>query len=463
MARKVLISFLGTGTYTPVYYSWNGKKTTDHPTKFIQEAIAAKLCCNWSAKDCIMVFRTNESNQKNWLDSNDSKGLDSVLKGMTTLRCSVNPERDANTDSYMIPAGFTEQETEEIFKAVFDKLEVGDEVYFDMTHAFRSIPIFANSLFNYARFLKNVKVKGVYYGAFEKLGPGYLVKEWSPEQIKANPAPIVDMTNMVHLQDLTTAAASFKNAGHLSAFSDLLADSVDTGLDESVDHIKSALSNLDLYIQTSRIPALKAGEYMKTISSCIENFCDSPLTSDPQRKLMREIMGSLTECGFKPKEDYCNVEAAIKWAIDHRMILQAYTMGKEYLISIVFDILQKEDMTSSLEKELKAKGRKIDAKNRVYELRNAISQILKGIYRTDRGYYVMDYKTPWHTSEIAKSLLKLYQNIGKLGEPYEVIAESRNILAHAGATAEDTYNFEDYQNEFATEWENCQKVLEFLK
>ena len=463
MARKVLISFLGTGKYVPVYYSREGKKVTDHPTKYIQEALASKLCKGWTDKDCIMVFRTKESNEENWLDSDNRPGLASTLNRMAELKCRVNPEKEKGKDTYMIPAGFSDKETEEMFKCVFDKLEKGDEVYFDMTHAFRSIPIFASTLFNYARFLKDIKVKGVYYGAFEALGYASVVREWPKEKIEANPAPIVDMTNMVLLQDLTTAAASFRNSGNLRAFSELLEDRVDEGLDEAVDDIIFALGDLDLYIQTSCIDDLKSGKYMKTINTRINDFCESSFTTDPQKELIREIQSELNRYGFMPKDDYANVEGAIKWAINHNMIQQAYTMAKEYIISRVYDLIKEEGLAESLLAEVKKNNPKLLPKNQTFEIRRAVGDIIKSIYKTTSDYYVMNYYSKWNNSPTAKKLIRKHQAIGELVQPYLEISESRNLLSHGGTTSDDVKGFETYKEEFNECWDRCLKALRVLE
>ena len=66
-----------------------------------------------------------------------------------------------------IPNGDYEEEIWEIFESVYNVLKDGDEVYFDITHAFRSIPMLVMVLINYAKFLKNIKVKSITYGNWE--------------------------------------------------------------------------------------------------------------------------------------------------------------------------------------------------------------------------------------------------------------------------------------------------------
>ena len=69
-----------------------------------------------------------------------------------------------------IPEGKSEAEIWEIFNIVFGSLEREDEVVFDITHAFRSIPMLAIVILNYAKMMKKVTLSGIYYGAFEVLG-----------------------------------------------------------------------------------------------------------------------------------------------------------------------------------------------------------------------------------------------------------------------------------------------------
>lgn len=50
----------------------------------------------------------------------------------------------------------------------------GDEIIFDITHSFRSIPMLAITIMNYAKVLKNCKLKEVY------------AEKWSGSEKKMN-------------------------------------------------------------------------------------------------------------------------------------------------------------------------------------------------------------------------------------------------------------------------------------
>lgn len=464
MGRKVLISFLGTNDYFPVYYTWGEKrkKTTTHRTKFIQEALATRICKdNWGQDDCIMIFRTNESNEANWKDRDGILGLKSVLESIPGLKCRINPEqnREAATDSYMIPVGFSEAEMWEIFKCVFDKLNPEDEIYFDVTHAFRTIPMFATVLFNYARFLKHTNVKGVYYGAFETLGPLYKIKALPAEEQEKLTAPIVDLTNIVRLQEINNAAANFRDFGNLSSLSDILYETGVSDLDNAVEDISVALDDLDFFIQTCRIDDIREGEYMRTISDSISRFCDSPFTNDAQRSLLLEISRQLKHSGFEADDTYRNVEAAINWAIEHRMIQQAYTMAKEYLISRVYEAMKEAGIEKELEAELDVNGDlSRNSQNRNYKIREALGSILAS-YKTMAGGRLGFKGGRWRNSKAANRLLQSCQMVYDLTAPYKAITERRNHLNHAASDSENADSYDDYREEFLKNWDKARKFF----
>ncbi len=464
MGRKVLISFLGTNDYFPVYYTWGEKrkKTTTHRTKFIQEALATRICKdNWDPDDCIMIFRTHESNEINWKDRDGIQGLKSVLENISGLKCSINPEQngDGSSDSYMIPVGFSEAEMWEIFKCVFDKLNPEDDIYFDVTHAFRTIPMFATVLFNYARFLKHTNVKGVYYGAFEILGPLYKIKALPPKEQNNLTVPIVDLTNIVRLQEINTAAASFRDFGNLSSLSDILYETGVSDLDDAVEDISVALDDLDFFIQTCRIDDIREGEYMRTISESINKFCESPFTNDAQRSLLLEISRQLNHSGFEADDTFRNVEAAINWAIEHRMIQQAYTMAKEYLISRVYKAMKEAGIEKELEAELDVNGDlSRNPQNRNYKIREALGSILGTYKKITEGR--LEFKgRRWSNSRAANMLLQSCQMVYDLTKPYNAITERRNHLNHAASDSENADSYDEYREEFLKNWSRCLKII----
>lgn len=83
------------------------------------------------------------------------------------------------------------------------------EIIFDITHAFRSIPVIVLLASAFLEKARNVKIKGVYYGQYDP---------------KNNRASIFDLTPAIKLLDWLTATDTFINTGSSQKLGQLLAD-----------------------------------------------------------------------------------------------------------------------------------------------------------------------------------------------------------------------------------------------
>ena len=329
MARKVFISFLGSNNYLETYYSFEGKKS-EQPVRFIQEDLVKRLCNEWTKDDRILIFCTDDSKTKNWL--NDGHG-DEKLEGLEyRLKSLKLPIQIEMTE---ISEGFSEEEIWSIFNSVYGKLQEEDEIYFDVTHSFRSIPLFSTILFNYAHYLKRTNLVGVYYGAFEKLGPAYMVRDIPVEE---RIAPIIDLTSIVRLQELTAAANNLHQYGKMSTLSDLISVVESKGkVKQDVNCIKKKMKEFDLAISTCKLDVIKDGKLIGELQERIKAVKEIPTLSQAHRELIAKVENEINI--FKPLDTYENVETAVDWARKFGMIQQAYTLAEELTISKVKDFL----------------------------------------------------------------------------------------------------------------------------
>ena len=135
MARSVFLSFLGTGDYKKCVYAdenRHSKKVT-----LVQHALVELFGSHWTHA---YIFTTKAAHKKHW------KRM--VNKKKWPMPISIN--------NVKIPDGTNEAEMWKIFHTIFGKLEPEDEVYFDITHSFRSLPLLAGSLLQYAKSLENI-------------------------------------------------------------------------------------------------------------------------------------------------------------------------------------------------------------------------------------------------------------------------------------------------------------------
>lgn len=209
MNRKVFISFLGTSDYLETHYTFESRYIS-RPVRFIQEAAVEYLASDWNEDDAIMIFTTESSRERNWIDN--GHGADKERKGLRS--CLLDLGLKVPIYDYDIPEGFNEKEIWDIFDIVYSKLEEGDIVFFDVTHAFRSIPLFSTVLFNYARFMKGISIESVIYGSFETLGTVSFVKENIP--VDQRYAPVINLTGLLKLQQFTEIASGLDNFGRVS-------------------------------------------------------------------------------------------------------------------------------------------------------------------------------------------------------------------------------------------------------
>jgi CRISPR-associated protein, TM1812 family len=408
MARNVFISFLGTSNYLETYYSIGDFKSTQ-PVRFIQEALIEYLCRDWTAEDKILIFCTKTSQEKNWDDNGqgntDCEGLSSRLK---KLKLPIPIE------AVEITEGFSEEDIWDIFNKVYHNLNMGDNVYLDVTHAFRSIPIFSTILFNYAHYLKGTNLKVVYYGAFEKLGPAYEVKNMNVEDRNA---PIIDLTSIIRLQELSTAASNLHQYGKMKTISDLLGIVQGDGKNkQAMQRIKKKMNEFDTALSTCKMDIIKEGKLIGELQSLVSNNKDSQNLTEAHRQLIIKVQEEINL--FKPYDTYDNVEAAIDWAKKYGMIQQAYTLAEELTISRVKDIITPEHQLLQKEKDIKC--------------RTFVSALLS-LEERKKDEYKND------NEEFKKLFNQLYynQHISNLRKWYTELANDRNIINHAKKSDKD--------------------------
>ncbi len=412
MARKVFISFLGTNNYVECKYKI--KETLSEPVRFVQEALITDICKDWSEQDHIYIFCTSEektgekgSKEFNWIDNGQEKATTEIEKiglkhRLEDLKNRMNLK--AEIEEVDIVAGFSENETWDIFNTVYGKLRGGDEIYLDVTHAFRSIPLFSIVLFNYSKFMIGTQLMSVMYGAFEKLGPQYKARLIP---IEKRIAPIVDITNIVHLQEYNQIASSLKEFGRIGRMKGVFTQNIVNG---RILKFGKSFSDLDEYIATIDFKNLKKGEYIKDFRVLYKKLKRSNQFIPPILNLLNTIDKETEE--FQGEDSFNNIEAAINWTIKHNWLMQSFPLAEEYIIYRLADKLEK------------LKPERMSLKI----FRTYISAIL--------GTREKDYKEKkWrgdllYYANITNVIADMHF-IQELRKPYQFVTSARNSLAHA--------------------------------
>ncbi|MEE3384456.1 MAG: TM1812 family CRISPR-associated protein [Prevotella sp.] len=339
MARRVFISFLGTNNYVECIYKYNG--ILSEPVRFVQEALISHICKDWTEKDKIIIFCTSKestgmigSKEINWLDNGTSSsgvwGLEHRLK-------KLHEEHVINTpyEQIDIESGFTEDEIWKIFNTVYKQLLPSDQIFFDVTHAFRSIPLFSVVLFNYSKFMIGTHLSSIMYGAFEKIGPSSIVREMPLEK---RIAPIIDLTNIARLQEYNQIASGLKDFGKVKPIKNIITNDQSETADHALKELEDAITELDEYITTIDLKSIKSGKFITKFRNNYKFVKRKMKFAEPIMNILEELNKETSD--FVSEDSFRNIEASINWTIKHDMLMQTFPLTEEYIILRVANILK---------------------------------------------------------------------------------------------------------------------------
>lgn len=336
MARKVFMSVLGTGFYYPCVYQ--GRKSSTE-TRFIQEATLKEVGADqWSENDCVYILLTQEARKKNW-DKNiteRSRNNNSPREPYSGLELALeNMKLPCQVKDVEISDGKNESEMWDIFEKVYDLLKEGDELYFDLTHGFRYLPMFLLVLGNYAKFLRKTQVVYMSYGNYE-------AREKYEKDPNKDVAPIVDLLPLAVLQDWTFAAGQFLRSGNADEMSELgkkrCADikkelkrrDLDT---ESLNSYLATVQNLSEKLALCRgVDLIKAEDIAKM--RAYQNDVKEE-TIPAFGPLISKITDSFA--AFRAERNTANAYFAAQWCLKKGLYQQAMTFLREVIVTVIAD------------------------------------------------------------------------------------------------------------------------------
>lgn len=328
MGRKVFISVLGSSNYACCKYKKD--EFLSLPVRFIQEAtIDYHLRTNeWNADDLVLILMTEGARCSNWVDNGhtnrdtgeaiECEGLHTRLE-MMNMPCRIVTIED-------LPNGNSEEEIWEIFNKVFEAIGNNDEIYFDITHGFRFLPMLVLTLSFYAKFLKGIRIASVTYGNYESRNK------------TTDIAPIIDLTSLPAVLDWSFAAGQFVDSGSVKRLCELCDAELKPILrdpdrrDESTILLNKYIKSLatlvdDLYlcrganiIDASTIKSVKerATENVKTFIS-------------PLNPIFKKVNESLEP--FDPNSNVMNTIYAARWCFEKGLYQQSATILQEGIVS----------------------------------------------------------------------------------------------------------------------------------
>lgn len=326
MSRRVFLSVLGVAFYETCRYRKDD--FTGSETLFVQKSLLEYLQQheNWGVEnDLVLMLLTDLARKNNW-DRNLKTRFCAKLQKEVAYQGLEKILLDMNL-SYQdiaIPDGKDSEQMWEIFEVIFDELQDGDELYLDITNSFRYLPMLLVVLVNYAKLLKNVKVKAIFYGNYEA------------RDKESNIAPIMDLLPLSVLQDWTLAASDYLRYGQVEKLFELSESSLIPILKNTETRTKDA-EKLRSFVKTLKemveerttcrgyaIVGSKNVRKLKRTASEIQK-----VTIVQLRPIFEKIKQSLND--FDARENVLNCIKAAKWCCANKLYQQATTMLEEGL------------------------------------------------------------------------------------------------------------------------------------
>ena len=340
MARKVFISFLGFTNYkTCIYYKDNFCSSN---VRFIQEATLDYLQTleQWTENDVAYILLTEGAKLSNWLDNGhrDFKTKEIIEQaGLETCLRNKNYPFEIKTIE-QLPEGKNEDELFRLFRHIFEVLEPGDYLYFDVTHGFRSLPMLALVLINYAKFLKNIEVKSITYGNYEVRDE---IK--NPDGTITVKAPIINLLPLSGIQDWTFAAADYLKNGNADKFSELtraykkslFKGTVIGNKEEAMDldSLAASLKNVTDDFHTCRGFNILSANNISALKKKLEQFDRTVI--EPLNPVIKKMEDAFDN--FKKPEasgfNWKNGMEAAKWCLNNHLFQQAATILQECVVT----------------------------------------------------------------------------------------------------------------------------------
>ena len=304
-----LLTFLGTGNYKTTCYTWQNQTKE---TPYVAEALSEFL-----QPEAVKVFVTEEAKEMHW---------ESFCNCLTPY---VSPS------AISIPSGKSEAEIWEIFEAVVNAVERNSEISFDITHAFRSLPMLVLLAGAFLQKAYDVTIQGVYYGAFEV--------------DRAQP-PIFDLTPALTLLDWLTATDKFLTTGSSVELGQQLA-TVQKDFYKQTKPKKGEFNPTKLKGFGDRILQLSQSlEYVRAIDSLdeaanLQNFSTERLGDEigvfakPFELLLTPIQEQYGQFAVSnpresdPKSVLDKQFLLLRWYVSKQLGTQAILLAREWIIS----------------------------------------------------------------------------------------------------------------------------------
>lgn len=334
---KVFISFLGTGNpnaapdkpgYDVLSYTFEGD-STPHVSMFAQRAILEKHGVDTFDRICLMM--TPESKAKH---------RDLLVDELMSNGCEA--AQFVEDDS--ITTNQNSEQQWEWFDSLQRLINDGDEVVFDFTHGFRSVPIIFSTAISFLQKVKRFRLVSAHYG--------YMIDK------QAATGEIIDMAKFYRINEWADGVSRLVDMADASKLAELAEENKSDGFaalnDPKLTKALRELTNLIKNIDVNNV-GNKADEALQLIIAK-RNSCDG---ADAQLlEMVVQKFSGLAIAGSGAHDlDYFKLQLTLsEMLLKHGLNMQAFTVMREAIGSL--SMVKLPEKYSNI-KPFTAKGRKL--------------------------------------------------------------------------------------------------------
>lgn len=238
-----------------------------------------------------------------------------------------------------IPIGRDEAEFWQIFETVIDLVDARQQVIFDITHGFRSLPFLSFLAAAYLRTVKEVNLHAVLYGNFEA----------RDQSVTPHRAPVIDLTPFVSLLDWMVAADRFTRFGDARDLAGRLraarpqaqSPAAPTDAERAAAmRLSRAANALEQVSQALRlIRPLEALTAAAALPGALEAVRDAAAYARPFMPLTRQVADAYAPLAL-PAADRAPIvdqllheRRLVHWYLDHGQYAQALAAAREWIVT----------------------------------------------------------------------------------------------------------------------------------
>ncbi|EDP76109.1 TIGR02221 family CRISPR-associated protein [Hydrogenivirga sp. 128-5-R1-1] len=317
---KVLISTLGRGQYDKEKNRYDYKESTYvlSDGSEVKTKLVSKALLDYVKPDEVYIIGTKESL---W---------------------NLADELIGNYRKVLIPYGKTREEFWEMFRIINDEIDVsGKDIYLDITHGFRAIPLLVSTVANLFSKVKGANVKGLFYGIFEA-------------KDEKGRTPVVDLLPILELNEWIEGFTLFKNYGE----GDFLAELIDRKLSELGSDERKKAGNLNklpkLLRKYSQAVGFTALDFMPTFARQVTDAMSGVGEQSPSFTAVDLLKDSFktayAELEKEHEEEWLNQYKLAEWLFNKRRYSQATIALEECIFTYVMENLGLEPLHETRKK-----------------------------------------------------------------------------------------------------------------